>query len=156
MKCAYCEGQHFDLRKRVLGNGGVQFVQQCMTCGRAGSQPMSRASLGSRADKLHLFDEALIKQWEERGTAKRTAEKKAEKDAWLKEHGAYLRTGQWRSLRDAVMARSRSLCEGCGLARATQVHHLTYEHWRQEFLWELVAVCDDCHNRVHGQDNHFS
>lgn len=28
-------------------------------------------------------------------------------------------------------------------------HHLTYAHVTQEFLFELVAICGDCHARVH-------
>lgn len=40
------------------------------------------------------------------------------------------------------------LCEGCGKARATQVHHKTYRNLGDEFLFELVALCDACHKRL--------
>lgn len=66
----------------------------------------------------------------------------------------------WRQCRrcgaavGSAVARARGVCEGCRSARATQVHHLTYQHAGHvvpggELLWELVAVCDDCHDRAH-------
>jgi hypothetical protein len=33
---------------------------------------------------------------------------------------------------------------------ATIVHHLSYEHVFGELCWELVGVCESCHDRVHG------
>jgi hypothetical protein len=32
------------------------------------------------------------------------------------------------------------------------VHHLTYAHVFNEFLFELMAVCDECHDRLHRED----
>lgn len=32
------------------------------------------------------------------------------------------------------------------------MHHLTYRHAKREFLFELVAVCQSCHSRLH-EDN---
>jgi 5-methylcytosine-specific restriction endonuclease McrA len=29
------------------------------------------------------------------------------------------------------------------------VHHLTYQNAGNEFLWELVAICRECHARYH-------
>jgi 5-methylcytosine-specific restriction endonuclease McrA len=48
-----------------------------------------------------------------------------------------------------VLQRANGHCEGCGQRKAVQVHHLTYEHVGQEFLWELRAVCSECHDRLH-------
>jgi 5-methylcytosine-specific restriction endonuclease McrA len=39
------------------------------------------------------------------------------------------------------------------LKRATQVHHTTYKHVGNEFLWELRAICDECHDRFHEDGN---
>ena len=35
------------------------------------------------------------------------------------------------------------------LIEQTQCHHLTYENVGEEFLFELVALCSDCHERLH-------
>jgi len=61
----------------------------------------------------------------------------------------YLDTDTWRVRRRLVLERAGGLCEGCRKEPATQVHHLTYDHVEHEFLWELVAVCRECHERFH-------
>src|SRR5262249_177304 len=73
-------------------------------------------------------------------------------DEWWARYDAYITSEKWRELRAAVMERCGGLCEGCRDSRATQVHHLTYGHFRHEFLWELAAVCRACHERVHGRE----
>lgn len=68
---------------------------------------------------------------------------------WHNRYRAYLKTDAWAKKRDFVLERARGVCEGCGTARATTVHHLTYEHAGDEFLWELRAVCEACHDKAH-------
>ena len=65
-------------------------------------------------------------------------------------YGAYLKSAEWAARREKVMQRAGGFCEGCRGQAATEVHHLTYEHVTQEFLFELVAICGDCHARYHG------
>ena len=65
------------------------------------------------------------------------------------EYQAYLQSPKWLALRNRVIARAENQCEGCGRWPAVDVHHLTYAHVGQEFLWELRAVCRDCHDRLH-------
>jgi 5-methylcytosine-specific restriction endonuclease McrA len=69
----------------------------------------------------------------------------------MADYRAYLRSDHWLDIRRRVLQRAQGLCEGCLRRRATQVHHLTYAHAGAEFLWELVAVCEQCHARVHGK-----
>lgn len=66
-------------------------------------------------------------------------------------YAAYLKTPAWRERRALVMKRAKNVCEGCGQAKATEVHHLTYAHIGKEFLFELVALCGACHDRWHKQ-----
>jgi len=70
---------------------------------------------------------------------------------WPELYREYLRSQEWALKRAKVMRRAGGLCEGCGDHRATDVHHLSYEHVTQEFLFELVALCADCHERIHQQ-----
>lgn len=93
-----------------------------------------------------LMNEEFSRQREqsERERAQRSAE-------WWANYNSYLRSAAWREKSEAVKRRSGGMCEGCGNNRATQVHHLTYKHVCEEFLWELRAVCDECHERVHGR-----
>ncbi len=70
-------------------------------------------------------------------------------NSFFKEYGDYLRSDAWKAKRRLVFKRAGGVCEGCGLLEATEVHHLTYAHKMNEFLFELVAVCTECHERLH-------
>ncbi len=66
------------------------------------------------------------------------------------EYAEYLASQEWWDRRTLVLERSNGLCEGCREAEAVDVHHLSYAHITQEFLFELVALCAPCHERIHG------
>jgi 5-methylcytosine-specific restriction endonuclease McrA len=68
------------------------------------------------------------------------------------EHAKYLQTDAWKAKRAKVLERAKGICEGCLERPATQVHHVTYEHWKDELLFELVAVCRSCHLKAHVKD----
>jgi 5-methylcytosine-specific restriction endonuclease McrA len=77
-------------------------------------------------------------------------EKRRQAEQWHADYEAYLQTQEWADRREKVFKRANGVCEGCRGASAEQVHHLTYEHCGNEFLWELVAICRRCHLSVHG------
>lgn len=68
----------------------------------------------------------------------------------------YITSQEWWARRELVMRRAGGICEGCGTARAVEVHHMTYDHLGAEFLWELRAVCRACHARFHDKDEQRS
>jgi 5-methylcytosine-specific restriction endonuclease McrA len=68
------------------------------------------------------------------------------------EYETYLQSDDWSERRALIMQRDRGVCQGCHKAPAQEVHHLTYENCGNEFLWELVAICRDCHRRLHETD----
>lgn len=72
---------------------------------------------------------------------------------WPGLYADYLKSRQWADKRDRVLRRANFHCEGCGCRPAVDVHHLTYEHVTQEFLFELVALCRECHERIHEQSD---
>lgn len=72
---------------------------------------------------------------------------------WVKKWGAYLRSDEWRKKRDLVLKRADCVCEGCGVEKATEVHHLTYERRFTEMLFDLVALCATCHSLIHFEKN---
>ena len=63
-------------------------------------------------------------------------------------YGLYLKSAEWKKKRDAVMKRDKGECVFCGDA-AQHVHHLTYDRIYNESLYDLVAVCNECHKAVH-------
>jgi 5-methylcytosine-specific restriction endonuclease McrA len=47
------------------------------------------------------------------------------------------------------LERDGHVCQACLSRKATQAHHLSYEFVGHEPLFELVAVCDKCHDHLH-------
>ena len=77
---------------------------------------------------------------------------------WREAYNRYLLSGEWFAKRAKVMRRANDTCEGCGIHRAVQVHHLRYprncqpgsDEWvKQEKLFDLRAICRECHDDVH-------
>lgn len=68
-----------------------------------------------------------------------------------KEYNAYLKSIQWHSKRELVAKRANHTCEGCGEYQGNNgdVHHLSYNHFKNEFLFELIYLCRQCHERLH-------
>jgi hypothetical protein len=79
----------------------------------------------------------------------RETQRAEENEKWHSWYESYLKTPEWAHRQRKVLERSRGICEGCLVNRATQVHHVTYAHVGEEFLWELRAICRPCHERLH-------
>lgn len=142
-ECKHCgEIRWSGLRRRIVSNGAIQYVYQCLLCGRSSRNPIRHADVRGHVDE---WDYMLSRTYDK----KRTEEVQANRKAWFDEYAVYLASGEWAEKRRKVFARAKGICEGCGDAPATQVHHLTYAHMGNEFLWELVAICNDCHEREH-------
>jgi 5-methylcytosine-specific restriction endonuclease McrA len=88
------------------------------------------------------------RQWE-RQRAEREARRQRENREWWAWYDGYLESDEWRQRRQRVLRRAGGVCEGCGERTANQVHHLTYDRVGGEMLFDLVAVCDSCHRRIH-------
>lgn len=130
-------------------------ARQCLECGQQVGSFVKKDVAAKEAGTVAFpeFDEGLAdriwQNWQRVNEGTR-AELREERRA---QYHDYLRTPQWREKSRRVRERARGMCEGCGERRCTQVHHLTYDHIGAEFLWELVAVCDECHERAHDKDN---
>lgn len=112
---------------------------------------------------LKPFDEAITKSYEDaRKSSRELIHQKhlriqQENDIRVsKEYAEYLGSEKWARIRSRVMERAGGVCEGCLERPATQAHHLTYEHLFDEFVFELVALCTTCHDRLHAEDRRES
>ena len=58
----------------------------------------------------------------------------------------------WRQRRARVLRAAGRRCQtpGC-TARAVDVHHVTYARLGRERPGDLLAVCEPCHDRLHGR-----
>jgi 5-methylcytosine-specific restriction endonuclease McrA len=159
-----------EMRKKPytrLGKPYYQVRYQCLVCGDDVHNPLGLR--GAVILPLPLHDESRSLRWEEalwahftdvhaarREQAQRSeaAKLSQQEQAWWAWYTAYLQTPTWRQKRHKVFQRARGRCEGCGEASATQVHHLTYDHVGNELLFELVAICEGCHTRIHREKHH--
>ena len=138
-----------ELRERTLSNNSRQFIRQCLTCGYSVGSPVKRDSVH---DPVPPFDQALADGFDARRRASSDEIRdKYNRDKFFDAYGPYLASAAWAKKRELVFRRARGICEGCGLVPPDQVHHLSYEHVGNEFLFELVAICHGCHERIHDE-----
>jgi 5-methylcytosine-specific restriction endonuclease McrA len=130
-----------------------QLRNYCDDCGRLVGSALKHSLATDNTPQLSREDamrpERLWREYSEQQAAER--ERQAEQ--WRAGYEAYLLSPEWDDRRALVLKRARGICEGCGEVPATEVHHLTYTHVGNELLWQLVAVCRNCHARVHGLED---
>lgn len=67
----------------------------------------------------------------------------------------YLRSEEFGQIRQQVFNRAKGICEICKVNIATEPHHIAYSHWYAgdvDVPENLVAVCHQCHCRIHGKE----
>lgn len=112
-------------------------IPSCKVCARSPSVIERRAAQEIEwRERSRQYEEERQQQIEER----------------RREYEIYIQSPTWKELRRKVLVRANHTCEGCGKARATDAHHLTYERFRQEMLFDLVAVCRACHEQIHNRE----
>jgi len=83
--------------------------------------------------------------------AKKAGEQAAQSAEWWAAYTEYLKTDKWRLKSRKVLERDGHLCQACLTRQATQAHHLTYARVFNEPLFDLVAVCKPCHEKLHNR-----
>lgn len=141
-------GTQSELCQRHLDNGAIQIVYQCLKCGRSASNPLAKSAVPGWKN-LPMWDPSRAATYDRERHSDHLKAKQENRSEFFKQHDEYLKTPEWQKRRALVLTRANNTCEGCMEATATEVHHLTYENWQAEFLWELVAICHDCHERFH-------
>lgn len=158
-----CPHGAYELRRRTYANGVVHLVYQCLWCGAAGRSAKKEAvvaELGGLPDAI--FDEGFRDAFdaEQRGRwaaerERRDEERRNQHAQWWADYDRYLLTPEWRRKADRRLAFDRWQCQarldGC-TKTATQAHHLTYKHLREEPLFDIVSICKSCHDRTTAMD----
>lgn len=137
--------------------GAAQLRHQCVKCGLllANALPHTLARPDTPEVDLAALQEGN-RRWTEYYAARRVGRNSGVElvertltQSIADRYRAYLMTDAWRSKRAKAIKRANGVCEGCGEARAVEVHHLSYAHLGDELLWELKAVCRSCHAKCH-------
>lgn len=148
-----CTHPHLELRQRRNRGGAIQYSNQCLQCGRSVGAFLKHSP---KLANVSVWDEKLDESFHKTRESQRAAvyqkhvriQRGREVGFW-KTYNEYLKSDEWLKKRTRVLERANNQCEGCRNRRATQVHHLNYKHVFNEFLFELVALCDECHRRLH-------
>lgn len=147
-----CQHGNTEFRIRTIKGGAQQRIQQCLDCGK---------SVGN-AVKLEIDEPAPL--WDHDLASFSAAEmdrkrneiyeaalertQRLEVDGYA-DYQAYLASDQWSLKRKAVLKRDNACCQACLHREGTEVHHLTYERIFEEPMFDLVAVCRPCHEKLH-------
>lgn len=145
-----CTHERTELRWRIPGQ---MAGRQCLDCGRAvrtnGGLWLPHSSLPSKDLPFWSDDYDPPAAREPQQMQLRGIEDRNSRFLDADEYREYLLSDAWRRRRLKVLERCSGLCEGCLTNAATQVHHRTYAHVTEEFAFELMGLCDRCHDRVH-------
>ena len=148
-------------RRLECSNGTVQIKEQCKTCGQAIGNPISHAKFTpDDIAAMPLFDRHLQSDWweshrqaqsvrmEEEGE-RRKAEWEEGREERARRYAEYLDSPKWERIRRQKLRMTGGMCEGCGNAGASHVHHLSYANVGDELLFQLVTLCEPCHQKWH-------
>lgn len=151
---ANCANHNPVFVKKIKSNGFWMVKKQCLNCGDSSGQ--FKNSICEDINSLpeyneYLWDEYHAILWDQRKKYM-DAQAKRRRDHFFYEHNIYLNSEEWKAKRQMVLQRDNYMCQACLDSRATQVHHLTYKHWQKEPLFELISVCEKCHNSITEDD----
>ena len=141
-----CSTPNHQYKKFYISNGTITLRKQCESCGKL----LPNAYKKTDVDNINDLKDVNIDLAKKRDKNEDEEYKQAnafKKDLFLKKHTEYLETIQWNVKRNLVLKRDK-LCQSCLQNKATQVHHLSYLFWKNEPLFTLIGVCEDCHDII--------
>jgi len=147
-----CSHDIRDLRRRIIKDGRIAYYRQCVRCGHAGQAVSAKTACREVADSpIPDFDNEAESRWANAKSSEYSyAADEITQEFWLV-YQDYLASAQWKAKRAQVLQRAKGTCEICEQDLAVNVHHETYEHLCCEPLEELKAVCQLCHDYLHGK-----
>ncbi len=142
-----------------VANGNLQVRNCCISCGeRLGNALVQKDKIW--VESLPWLPEILSKSYSSRRSAElrekllQLARKQyEERGKFTHSYNRYLESPEWHKKRDLVLKRCQNVCEGCGVVPATEVHHIHYDHLFNEFLFELLGLCQDCHKKITSEND---
>ena len=152
-KTFQCDHPLPEIRYRTNKLGQKRFYLQCMRCGTTVEHLRKYELSREQMEGCHPFEENISDNFYSYKSKYynhlRESALLNKKNEFYNWYHNYLLSPKWQKKRELVFKRAQYLCEGCGRNKATEVHHLNYHHLGDELLFELVAVCDECHSKIH-------
>lgn len=144
-----CDHPHSRIVYNYFGNSQKHFGRQCLICGRW-IEAIKKGCEEMRAlSEIPPFDEALANAWDQQRQEywqHQREQYENSRSAWREEvYEPYINGSAWQAKRRIILQRDNRTCQICGRP-GYDVHHLTYAHFENEFLFELVCLCHNCHS----------
>jgi len=133
-----------------LSNGGSQLRNYCRKCHYREPNPLKQSEYDLKDvpvrdnEKYNEFYSSLF-NGEAEEIRKFTAPLK-EKQHYhrYRVYSDYITSDEWREKSRKIQAMYGHKCQICGNP-SNHTHHLTYAHFKNEYEFELVALCESCH-----------
>ncbi|MHC6201504.1 hypothetical protein FE632_05055 [Elizabethkingia miricola] len=142
--------------KFKFSNDSLHIRKQCQNCGKIDSKfyskdvvPNWKSIPDANIELQKKFSyEGVHEIYSRYLKKKETVSKESNFEKFIVEHNDYLKTIEWQKKRLLVLKRDNFLCQACLMEKAKEVHHKSYRYWKNEPLFDLVAVCVKCHAEI--------
>ena len=148
-----CNHERYGYAKYFVGNGfRVQkFCSNCFSLFGCAIKHSDVDTVNVKTIEKDKYDRWHNEQYEK--FQKRFSKIKELHSLWQvaeyqRKHQEYLNSQVWKEKRQEVLNRDSYLCQACLKHRASEVHHLTYDHFGDEPLFDLISVCRQCHEKI--------
>lgn len=126
----------------------IKFCKECVGFNTIDA-PLNIHGITYKGALNNFVQEKITNTANELNTFIRNQKKSSEWEQLRSIYHGYLDTANWKIKRKKVLERDDWLCQGCLEEEATDVHHLTYDNIYNEFMYQLVSLCEGCHKRIH-------
>lgn len=149
-----CKHETTLIVKKPIKGGNFQIKPQCLACGKTlGAHPIKREKLSFEPSRYDPTIEEKRQKHIEEVLTKSGVNDFSGSDVFWDVYPEYLKSETWKAKREKVLRRDNYICQGCLETKATCVHHLTYERVGEELMLDLVSLCEQCHDSIHGRGN---
>lgn len=146
-----CPHSKTEIRYKDASNGQRMYKLQCLNCGAGVGQFIKHADIPSPA-LIQPFDDRLSEAYTCLKRDRRNDLNFSQDEARQAAYDTYMQSPEWKQRRFQVLARDKHTCQACLKATATDAHHLNYDHFGNEPLFDLIAVCRPCHEIITTMD----
>ena len=70
------------------------------------------------------------------------------RETFWDDYNDYLGSEKWKLIREIILKRDNYICQSCLNAKAEQIHHLDGKFRKNEPLFTLISVCNECHDII--------
>lgn len=154
-----CEHEMVVWRRRSTPSGLMTYGHWCVDCGQWWRRRKEEIPAGINPDDIQFEDDGVKTRHRQRKREFYEVQRTDHqthidhvKDEQKRLYDEYMQTERWQRKRASVLERD-PICKACGVAKSQQAHHLTYDRFGDEPLFDLIGVCIPCHHKIHNHDH---